>query len=293
MSLPRLQHLESLDPRLPLFRKRSLNLLYIAGGLSVVSVFALGVFGIVFAIFALGYVLVTAMLNIYHRMQIENFYHYREIEALLSLHALIPIRHPLPPMRLWAIAPDFATLIAATIWQYKPRMVVELGSGVSTVIVSYGLEKLGRGTVTSFEHLDEFVGMSRRMLVQHQLESYATIIYAPLSSLGMQSPWYDQEQMKSLGSIDLLIVDGPPETTGRLARYPAIPVLYDQLADGALILVDDYMRSDEHEMVNRWLTEFGLEVVDAVANEKGAAILRKVGRHPDSAQFSADSEQMS
>ena len=52
-------------------------------------------------------------------------------------------------------------------------------------------------------------------------------------------------------------------------------MLFDQLAPGAYVLVDDFMRDDEYTMVNRWLDDYNLKVVRTFANEKGAAILQK------------------
>ncbi|NJO82486.1 MAG: hypothetical protein HC828_06455, partial [Blastochloris sp.] len=36
--------------------------------------------------------------------------HYRQLEALFSLHAQVKFNAPLPPMRRWSISPDFANL---------------------------------------------------------------------------------------------------------------------------------------------------------------------------------------
>lgn len=281
MTLPKLQHIEAQDPMLPVFRRRNLNMLYIAAALSVITIILSGIWGLVFAIFAVGYVVMMTQFNIYHRTQIENFHHYRQLEALLSLYDMVNIRYPLPPMRLWVISPDFANLLVGHVLRQKPKNLVELGSGTSTILSSYCLEKIGDGHVISYEHIQEFAEASRRSLDEHDLADYATIIQAGLTPTTIRDEtfqWYDTQQMEDLHDIDLLVVDGPPDGTQKMARYPALPVLYDRLADGAIIFVDDYMRDDEHNMVNRWLEEFDLEVVDTIATEKGTAILRKKGK---------------
>src|SRR5260370_35315080 len=35
---------------------------------------------------------------------------YRQVEALFSMFSPLNLRHPFPPMRVWAISPAFATL---------------------------------------------------------------------------------------------------------------------------------------------------------------------------------------
>ena len=69
--------------------------------------------------------------------------------------------------------------------------------------------------------------------------------------------WYDVSVLDGIeGTVDLLIVDGPPHKLQRLARYPALPLLIDRLAADAVVLVDDANRRDEREMVRRWQSEF-------------------------------------
>ena len=38
--------------------------------------------------------------------------------------------------------------------------------------------------------------------------------------------------------IDLFIIDGPPVNSSRNARYPAIPLLFDKIKKGSIILLD-------------------------------------------------------
>ena len=152
------------------------------------------------------------------------------------------------------------------------------------MISSYSLEALGQGKVTSYEHQQEFVEASRRTITRHELEKIATVRHAPLADVDIDSDdwrWYDLKTMTDLQDIDLLIVDGPPEVEGKLSRYPALPALFDHLSDGAIILVDDVMRQAETTMVNRWLDEFDLQVIEVIPNEKGAVVLQKIATTPD------------
>jgi predicted O-methyltransferase YrrM len=291
MSLQPLKHIEAQNPALPRLRRKLMNRLLIWGGVSVLGGVLLLPVGLALPPVIIGWLLLDSIITLYERNQLENFHHYRQIEALTSLHRLVDIRYPLPPMRLWVISPDFAALLAGTIKQHQPKTIVEFGSGTSTIITSYCLESLGTGHLTSFEHQAEFVETTQRRLHQHDLTDYADVIHAPLDQLTIGDEdgdegdenwqWYATDALANLTEIDLLIIDGPPKDTHRLARYPTMPVLYDQLADGALILIDDYMRKDEFTLVNRWLDEFDLEVVERIANEKGAIILKKTSVAPE------------
>jgi predicted O-methyltransferase YrrM len=266
----KLRHTEAQDPRFLQFRSR------ILGGFTVSIVLtafmaALNMplaLWLLSAIFSISGLILYAILTLYHRTQIESFQHYRQQESLLNLHAIIHPRRALPPMRLWAASPDFLVPLAEAIHTHKPQHIVELGSGTSTLISAYCLEQIGIGKITSLDHDATFAQATRDLLITHGLTSWADVIHAPLVE-----GWYT---LPELQKIDLLIVDGPPARHGEHSRYPALPRLINALNPNALIIVDDYMRHTEFESVQRWLTEFNLQVVSAIPNEKGLIILRVV-----------------
>ncbi|MBC8099940.1 MAG: class I SAM-dependent methyltransferase, partial [Armatimonadetes bacterium] len=66
-----------------------------------------------------------------------------------------------------------------------------------------------------------------------------------------------------------------------MARYPALPILFECLRVGALIVVDDADREDEQRMVARWLREYPLRVVDRPETEKGTVVLEKISATND------------
>jgi len=205
---------------------------------------------------------------------------YRQVQSLLSLFFTLRIAHPLPPLRGWAVSPDFGVLVISNILHRQPLTILELGSGVSTLLLGYCVRQLGRGHVLSVDHLEDFAEESRRNIARHGLEDVVTIVHAPLRQIrlrGQEFLWYDPARLP-IGPIDCLIVDGPPATTGELARYPAIPLLHSSLSDKAMILVDDGERDDEQEAIRRWLTEFPWLDAQYVALEKGAFVLHKVWR---------------
>ena len=101
-------------------------------------------------------------------------------------------------------------------------------------------------------------------------------------------PWYDDAVVAAgldvalRGElIDLLLVDGPPAYAAghELARYPALPVLYDRLAPGATVVLDDVERAGEQEVLRRWERETGLDF-DRRAADAGVAVARFSGDSP-------------
>ncbi len=265
----RLRHTEAQDPRFLRFRFRILALFAFYAGVSLLLTaldVAPAIWGLIAVISGTGLTLYTVLM-LYHRTQIESFQHYRQLESLQNLYAIIQPRRALPPMRLWAASPDFLVPLAEIIHTYQPRHIVELGSGTSTLISAYCLEKIGAGHITSLDHDAGFAQVTRDLLAAHGLSTWADVKDAPLVN-----GWYDLPSL--VNNVDLLIVDGPPEQAGKLTRYPALPRLFQHLNPGAIIIVDDYMRPTEYESVRRWLAEFNLQIISALPNEKGLIILK-------------------
>jgi predicted O-methyltransferase YrrM len=189
----------------------------------------------------------------------DVFSGYRQLEAMVDLRALINPKVPLPPLRGWALSPDALRLIVREISGRQPQLIVECGSGSSTVWLGYTVQRVGTGRVVALEHDERFVALSRELLRAHGLEDVVEIRYAPLvpwqGGTGAP-PWYDVRAVEDLEKIGLLLVDGPPGTIGPDARYPALPVLLPKCAEGTLILLDDTVRDQETAVSDRWLAEY-------------------------------------
>lgn len=206
----------------------------------------------------------------------ENLY--QQLEALISITSILPLRSPLPPMRGWAISPDFGVLLLAEILKNKPQQVLELGSGVSTLLIAYCLEKTGHGRVVSFDHDLNYCEKSRDRVREHQLGNIAEVVHAPLKEVQLNQGnwnWYDTARIDPDFKIDLLVIDGPPGQIQDISRYPALPLLHEYFSDDITILLDDAGRTDEQTIVNMWIREFPGFVHEYVSAEKGAVVLRR------------------
>jgi len=187
----------------------------------------------------------------------------------------LELTRPLPPTRAFSATPDFLAELVHAIDRTAAETVVELGSGISTIVMARRLQQAGRGRLITLEHLARYAEATRAELAAYGLEDLATVLDAPLVDCVIDTetwPWYE------LGPgvperIDVLVVDGPPGTTRPLARYPALPLLRDRLAPGAQVLLDDGDRIDEREVARRWEAEIeGIESEHLPLN-KGAWLL--------------------
>lgn len=272
------QYIEAQEQAYYALRRRMWRFWALWGIASLAAYALLQMLGLVLSLLAFAFILVNLILLLYHRTQIKYFQHYKQIEALFSIYNMVTVQMPLPPMRLWAASPDFLTVILRYVKTYHPMQIVELGSGVSTLLAAYSLKEHSHGQVISLDHESEYSQKSREYVDAHGLSRTAQIIHAPLQEVsvgGQVWQWYDVQQVKTVERIDLLIVDGPPAQQEQMARYPALPLLFDKLNSGAIIICDDFQRPGEQAMVERWLKEFPVDIVEVIDNEKGAVVLRK------------------
>lgn len=233
--------------------------------------FILGFAAIIYLLFYLYRSLSTRLKNI----EIRSMDYYNQIQSLFSIYHLLEFKLPLPKFGNWAISPDFANLLINLIFKRKPAVVLETGSGLSSILIGYCIKKAGSGKLISLEHNNEYVELNTQNIIEHGLQDIVKIIYAPLKKYtinNMEYIWYDFIPEEK---IDLLLVDGPPADIQKDSRYPALPLLIDKLSDDSLIILDDTIREDEKRIISRWLNEFPGFQSEFVDLEKGAAILTK------------------
>jgi predicted O-methyltransferase YrrM len=204
----------------------------------------------------------------------------RQQDAMLALYATFQSKAPLPDLQDWSAMPDLLKKLLELVLLERPTVILEAGSGASTLVCAAALKKLGRGQVISLDHDAQFAAQTSAWLTLHELSDYAKIIHAPLVShsvRGESRRWYDLAGagLESTPSIDLIVTDGPPGRDDALARYPALPLLHAKLRSGGLVLLDDADRDDEREIVRRWCAEFPDMSSQYLPLVKGAALLRK------------------
>ncbi len=214
-------------------------------------------------------------------MKSDSASYNKRIENWLSVVTFVEPNLPLPGTNRWTAAPDLLKLLIETIVTRKPVKIVEAGSGLSTLIMAYCLKKNGRGRIIALEHDLDCFDKSKNMISAHGLESIATIIHAPLAEHTINNDkwqWYDIESVELERGVDFLFIDGPPRQVQRLARYPALPLLYKTLRTGFAMILDDASRSDEQDIVARWKREYPDMELNYLDLEKGAVLISRSTR---------------
>ena len=194
----------------------------------------------------------------------------RDKAALLVRLGLAP--DALPNLGSWKADTGLLTLIVDLIFEHQPKTVVELGAGASTLIAARAIQRAGYGgRLVSYDQHADFVAATSAWLSDN--EATAEIRHAPIASpSGRWSDlWYDLDGVPDV--INLLLIDGPPWVIDAQVRGKA-QCLFDRMAPGALVVLDDAARPGERLVAKGWKRDWPMVEWHYVAGIKGTLIGR-------------------
>lgn len=155
----------------------------------------------------------------------------------------------LPHLGSWKADTAFLHQIVDAIEELRPRTVVELGAGASTLVCAKALSLHGGGRLVSYDQHASFARATMDWLAQHHVS--ADVRHAPLAARipGWPGRWYQLDGLPD--RIDMLVIDGPPWAVHPFVRGAA-ECLFPRLAPGGVILLDDARRPGERIVARQW-----------------------------------------
>jgi predicted O-methyltransferase YrrM len=166
-----------------------------------------------------------------------------------------------------ALRPSTILVLLQEIELHQHAVIVELGSGISTLYIS----RLLQGSNRRLLSVDNDAGWQEVVRKQATDLGLSTdpvsFIHAPLADYADQQyagKWYDLQSIRNgLGDvrIDCLLVDGPQAkaTENPRARYPALPALCPYMNDNYVVYLDDCNRPGEQSIAKDWSNAFNLD----------------------------------
>ena len=168
------------------------------------------------------------------------------------------IAGPCPLITEWAIEPELAMWIQKEIADNPIYRVMELGSGVSTIVIADALSKKRPShrfiTLDSLDHDKEYCDTINAIVSSRRLQQFAYVWDAPLVDGFYKIP----EELFGVPKqpFDLMLIDGPPAHLYPTGRQQASK-LFPYLKKGALIVLDDADREEERLAMATWMA-YGL-----------------------------------
>jgi predicted O-methyltransferase YrrM len=169
----------------------------------------------------------------------------------------------LPYLGSWKADVGLLEQVTDHILEAKPEVVVEFGTGASTLVLARALQMTGRGELISFDQHADFVAATREWLAEHGLEADVRAVPLERSPDGWPGLWYRHGRLPE--RIDFMLVDGPPWSLHPLTRAGAA-ALFDRIPVGGVVMLDDGARPGERLVTRRWrkrFPDFDFELVKA------------------------------
>lgn len=154
----------------------------------------------------------------------------------------------------WAMHRGALAELDAFLVRECPEVIVETGSGVSTLLLARYARATG-ATVVTLEHQSRYYDRTSQWLAEEGLREHVDLRYRALRQT-VDGPWYATDLPDN---IDFALVDGPPEATG--GRKRVFYELYPNLRpDGRWhVWLDDAHRPAEAAAVAEWASNhFGV-----------------------------------
>ena len=176
----------------------------------------------------------------------------------------------------WGIGETAFERITTTLLEMSPvERILEFGSGPSSIRLAMAFSEAHVQSVEGdWRNFAETTSLMRTFWDKRNL----SIKYRPitLESYGDASFLTYEDGMFWEEEMDCVIIDGPPVYTLR-GREACLYQVYDQIKIGGLVILDDFRRSYEKQIIKNWLAVYpGSFKVEIIREDHHLAVLRKI-----------------
>ena len=176
----------------------------------------------------------------------------------------------------WSIGETAFERITTTLLELSPvERILEFGSGPSSIRLAMAFPE---AQVLSVEGDWRNYAETRNLMRSFWDKRNLSIKYRPiaLESYGDAEFLTYEDGMFWEGEIDCVVIDGPPVYTLR-GREACLYQVYDQIKIGSLVILDDFRRSYEKQIVENWLSVYpGSFAVEIIREDHHLVVLRKI-----------------
>ena len=193
----------------------------------------------------------------------------------------ISVKYPEIPDRLnldtgWSIGETAFKRIETVLLQISPvERILEFGSGPSSIRLAMAFSEAEVLSIESdWRNFRETTDLMRSFWKKRNL----SIKYRPITreSYGDAEFLTYEDGMFWDEEMDCVIVDGPPVYTLR-GREACLYQVYDQIKIGGLVILDDFRRRFEKQIVENWLAVYpGSFAVEIIREDHHLIVLRKI-----------------
>jgi hypothetical protein len=162
----------------------------------------------------------------------------------------------------YSLGTEALNFVDDRIRRLRPNGILELGSGVSTVVIAACMSEIHGDHIPRVFSIDEsetYLHETAHMLNAAGFSGSARLACRKVRDqriCGHRAPCYDLDdrflQTFLDGTPDLLVVDGP--SGGGLVRFGTLPLVFDHIASPCTFFLDDALRTEEIHVASLWWT---------------------------------------
>ncbi len=186
------------------------------------------------------------------------------------------------PRRGWGIGYETAAALSAVFGEVNPALVLEFGSGTSTVVFAALAQTTGTCRVVSLDESEDFAERTRARLARHGLQRCAEVLVAPVvwrrldgwEGFNYAPPAAQIEDALAGVRADLVFIDGPATWFKRRGdcRFGTLLAARAWAADPAVFVADDVSRRRDLAIFRRWATLPGVTPLGVIRADHGLGI---------------------
>ncbi|HLO13724.1 MAG TPA: class I SAM-dependent methyltransferase [Anaerolineales bacterium] len=167
--------------------------------------------------------------------------------------------------------------ISTVIEHVKPRLILEFGSGLSTLFFARALTSHDGATVYSIENSEFYFNKTKEAIAAYSNVKLFCCPIRPYQHKLKRFLTYDNSYLRRLPKgkmFDLILIDGP--LANRYGREATLYQVAPFVSSKTLILVDDANRHPEQTAIANWgkVWADGLDLVYYPELKKGLAVLQ-------------------
>jgi len=178
----------------------------------------------------------------------------------------------------WSIGEESFSSIIEILKNLNPQRLLEFGSGTSSIRLA---REFPDCYILSVDHSDSFANKTRALKDIYAPGVALEVVVRPVSWQRHGWRWYlSYQPVRLSGEFDAVIIDGPPVGLSRRGREACLHQAVSHLREGGIVILDDYIRPEEKQIVDNWLATYPASFVWRVVNTNHhlCVLEKKVGR---------------
>lgn len=180
------------------------------------------------------------------------------LDCALSISADIDISwiHPPPSAKGYTMAPDTLRFLGSIVNCLKPKHIIELGSGLSTILLARFCRNLDHEChISSCDHDPSYSKEAAQVFEGEPSSDKVKFQVAPLvvrqyADTALPVYHLSKDHFSSPLPADLIVIDGPPLSLG--GREGTLYQMLDHCRPGTIVLLDDAGRKQEQQALQQW-----------------------------------------